>query len=183
MATNDEARFVAIYEAHCANVWRYCRRRLGPDRADDAFNDVFVVVWRRIGEAPDVRTALPWLYRIAHLTLKNHWRRLHRRTQLEQKVAALPLDPGLPTAEVVAVRAEASRVVELLDRLRPEDAEILRLAVWEGLSSAELATVLGIRPDAAKQRLSRARRRLATLVDRDQLIAAAPAARKGGTDA
>ena len=41
------------------------------------------------------------------------------------------------------------------------DAEVLRLVAWEQLSVLEITAVLGIAPNAVKQRLHRARRNLA----------------------
>lgn len=52
-------------------------------------------------------------------------------------------------------------VVEALSRLSEADQEILRLSAWEGLSNREAAAALGISADAADQRLSRAKQRLA----------------------
>ena len=44
--------------------------------------------------------------------------------------------------------------------LRPAEAELLRLWAWEQLTPGEIATVLGITPNAASIRLHRARRKL-----------------------
>jgi RNA polymerase sigma-70 factor, ECF subfamily len=48
-----------------------------------------------------------------------------------------------------------------VDRLGPADREVLRLVAWEGLTPAELAVALGVRPGTARVRLHRARRALA----------------------
>jgi predicted DNA-binding protein (UPF0251 family) len=45
--------------------------------------------------------------------------------------------------------------------MRPEDQELLRLLVWDGLSQAEAGEVLGISANAVGIRLSRARKRFA----------------------
>jgi len=81
------------------------------------------------------------------------------------------------------VREEVRAVVGLLDDLRPADAEILRLAAWEELDTAEIATVLDISPDAAKQRLSRARKRLSDMYEdtyEKKHVIPNPAAQEGG---
>ena len=70
------------------------------------------------------------------------------------------VSPPSPTADQVVVRKEVRAVVRLLDDLKPADAEILRLAAWEELDIAEIAIVLDNSPEAASQRLSRARKRL-----------------------
>jgi len=51
-------------------------------------------------------------------------------------------------------------VQEQLAQLRPDDQEILRLAMWETLPHDQIATVLGISTNAVGIRLHRARNRL-----------------------
>ena len=47
-----------------------------------------------------------------------------------------------------------------LETLSSDDRELLLLVGWDGLDAASVAEVLGCTPDAARARLSRARRRL-----------------------
>lgn len=168
MSAGDEAKFADLYEEHRSNLWLYCRRRVGADTADDAMGDVFLTVWRRIDDAPPAGEALPWLYRIAHLTISNHWRTFGRRRRLKEKAEAMGVSPPVPIADQIIVRDEVRRVVALLDRLPAPDTEILRLAAWEHLNTTQIASVLDISPDAAKQRLSRARKRLAALYEQEK---------------
>ena len=55
-----------------------------------------------------------------------------------------------------------------LARLSGSDRELLLLIAWDGLSPAEAATVLGIKPATARVRLSRARRRLTQALSRER---------------
>jgi RNA polymerase sigma-70 factor (ECF subfamily) len=146
--------------------------------------EVFLTVWRRIDQAPPAAEALPWLYRICRLTVPNHWRGTARRWRLESKVGALRVTTPVSIADEVVVREEVRNVVRLLEDMRATDAEILRLAAWEGLDTTEIAFVLDITPDAAKQRLSRARRRLTEMYEdtremKEQTVRA-PNAQEGG---
>jgi DNA-directed RNA polymerase specialized sigma24 family protein len=68
--------------------------------------------------------------------------------------------------------------------MRTSDVEILKLAAWEELDIGEIATVLDISPVTARQRLSRARRRLSNLYEKtyDKTQPAGnPVAQKGDT--
>lgn len=177
--------FEDLYERYRSAVWLYCRRRVGADRADDVMGEVFLTVWRRIDEAPPAVEALPWLYRICYLTVYNHWRGAARRWRLESKLSSIRVTPPLPMVDLVVLREEVAAVVRLLDRLHSSDAEILRLTAWEGLSSTEITEVLDLSPDAVRQKLSRARKRLAGLYqdeyDKDEHRRRKPAAQKGGS--
>jgi RNA polymerase sigma-70 factor (ECF subfamily) len=174
--------FADLYDRHRSAVWLYCRRRVGADRADDTMGEVFLTVWRRIDQAPPAAEALPWLYRICRLTVSNQWRGTARRWRLESKLSAIRVTPPSPLADHVVVRDEVKEVVRLLSEMRAADAEVLRLAAWEGLETAEIATVLDITPDAAKQRLSRARRRLTDMYEKttEQHKIGTPIAQEGG---
>ncbi len=55
-----------------------------------------------------------------------------------------------------------------LVRLNDADRELLLLIAWDGLSPAEAATVLAIKPATARVRLSRARRRLTQALSRER---------------
>lgn len=50
-------------------------------------------------------------------------------------------------------------VTVMLSRLEPSDAETLRLAYWEELTTRDLAVALACSPGAARVRLHRARKR------------------------
>ena len=133
--------------------------------------------------SPSGPETLPWLYRICQLTVSNHWRGAARRWRLESKVSAIRVSAPSPTADQVVVREEVRAVVRLLDELKPADAEILRLAAWEELDTAEIAIVLDISPDAASQRLSRARKRLSDIYEdkyEKKNVIPNPAAQEGG---
>ena len=182
--TTQRETFADLYQEHRSAVWLYCRRRVGWDRADDAMGEVFLTIWRRIDQAPPAPEALPWIYRICRLTVSNQWRGTARRWRLESKLSAIRVSPPSPIADQVVVREEVRDVVRLLGDMRPADAEILRLAAWEGLDTTEMAVVLDITPDAVKQRLSRARRRLTArhedTYEKKQRTIHTPDAQKGG---
>ncbi|CAN5318692.1 hypothetical protein BH24ACT10_BH24ACT10_07140 [soil metagenome] len=146
------------FEVLAAEVWeplqRYLRRRCSSDLADDVLGDVLLVLWRRRDDAP-AGAELPWSYAVARGCLANARRGEQRRLSLLQRVRRERLpEPPVPD----------DRVSAALARLRPADAEVLRLWAWEGLEPRDLATVLNCSAGAAASRLSRARGAL-----RDQL--------------
>ncbi len=55
---------------------------------------------------------------------------------------------------------DVRRVLAAAAHLKPTDAEVLRLFVWERLGAGEIAAVLEITPNAVHQRLHRAKQHL-----------------------
>jgi RNA polymerase sigma-70 factor (ECF subfamily) len=91
--------------------------------------------------------------------------------------------PRAAAAEDDSVVADEQRriVLEAASRLGDADAEVLRLYAWERLAVADIAVVLGIGPNAVKQRLHRARRNLAREYRRLESGTLTPTTSQGGT--
>ena len=177
---DDEARFVEIYRRHGKVLQAYCARRTAGSQVADAVAETFLVAWRRIDQIPDGDATLPWLYGVAYRVLSHQWRHKARSQRLVARLRGVA-DVEILAPDVVLVRNEEYRaVLTASSRLRPIDQEILRLTLWEELSHAEVAMVLGIESSAAKQRAHRARRNLAAEYQRLTKDRQPPAARKGG---
>lgn len=161
------------FELLAAQVWepvqRYLRRRCGADLADDVLGDVLLVLWRRLDDAP-TGAELPWAYTVARGCLANARRGEQRRSSLVSR---------LRRERVAEPPPPDDRVGAALVRLRPTDAEVLRLWAWEGLEARELATVLRCSAGAAASRLSRARAALREQLRQDDAGAGHRTRREG----
>ncbi|HYF73016.1 MAG TPA: sigma-70 family RNA polymerase sigma factor, partial [Nocardioides sp.] len=130
--------------------------------AEDVLAETLLVCWRRVEDLP--ADPLPWAYAVARNCLRNAERATRRQERVAARIASVdpPREDALETdAGPHGGRDGDDRVREALARLRPADAELLRLWAWEGLEPAALAVVLGITANAAGVRLHRARARLA----------------------
>ena len=152
--------FRAIYEANYARILGYAlRRTTTADDAVDVVAETFLSAWRRFDDIPGGEEARLWLYGVARHVLANQ-RRGQRRyvrlaVRLRDELAALP-------QRATEASGELAGVVDAMASLSAEDRELLRLVAWEALSLDEIATVLGCSPNAAKIRVHRARKRLAS---------------------
>jgi RNA polymerase sigma-70 factor, ECF subfamily len=153
-----EAQFAHLYSEHGRCVLAYALpRTAGPEDAADVVAETFLVAWRRVHEVPTGTDARLWLLGVARRVLANQRRGESRRTRLAERLrvelrAAVPAQPGPDGGGSAAAGA--------LARLGSDDRELLLLSAWEGLTPAQIATVLEISAVAARTRLHRARRRL-----------------------
>lgn len=160
VAATRQHRFEQLVDEVADPIRRYALRRTDPDTADDVLADTLLVVWRRLDEIPpDAR--LPWCYAVAKKSLANLNRSRRRQHNLVARIVRL--DP--PVHAVDAPELPDIEVQRALATLRAEDQELLRLSAWEDLSPTEIATVLGLTPNAARIRLHRARGRFAAALD------------------
>lgn len=164
--TPSESRFVSLYEGYEPRLYAYCRRRFSADAVDDVLADVMLTIWRKIEDAPDDVDVLPWLYRIAYLVCSNHRRGFTRRKRLATRLESLGLESRPTVVDQIVVRDEVRRALAVLESLPDGQREIIKLSVWEHLSATDIGSVLEITPEAAAQRLYRARKRLTKEVQR-----------------
>lgn len=153
-ADTRRARFEALAPGLVEPLRRYLARRTDAATADDVLSETLLVCWRRLEEVPE--DPLPWAYGVARHALANAERSARRQRRLAAKVASLD-----PPAETTAAPEGADiPLEEALARLRPHEAELLRLWAWEELGPTEVAAVLDLTPNAVSIRLHRARRKL-----------------------
>jgi RNA polymerase sigma factor (sigma-70 family) len=146
-------RFDALFASYRSDIVAYCGWRAGASDTQDAVAEVFLTAWRRLDELPEGDAARVWLYATARRVIANQRRSARRRTALQKRLAAEASTPPETSDH------EETLVYEALHRLGPRDREVLLLAEWEGLTPAQIATVVGCLTVTARGRLHRARRR------------------------
>jgi len=179
MTQSEAALFRHLYESYYRHVFAYCRRRANTDSVDDLVADVFLTVWRRITDVPTGEAELAWLYRIAYHHAGNLWRGASRQKKLEEKLESIGIQTVPLVQDQIVIREEVRQVLAAAQHLRERDVEVLRLSLWEHMSSEDIACVLDITPGAAKQRLHRARKNLVREYERTNR-SVTPAVQKGG---
>jgi RNA polymerase sigma-70 factor, ECF subfamily len=172
-AVSAAERFEALYTGSYQEISGYVRRRVPPDAADDVVAQVFTVAWRRFGQVPGPPQDRLWLFGVArNCTAEHHraaTRRLRLRTRLSQEPAAVAHVPGPGGPD-----HDPGPVLAALASLKPRDREALQLVLWDELSHAEAAAVLGCTVNAFELRYRRARNRV-----RDAIAAAWADAARG----
>lgn len=153
---DDVSRVTDVFRAEAEFVWRVVRRFGVPEAdAEDAVQEVFLVVAKRL-DAYEERGALrPWLVSIAR-QVAQHARRA--RFRHERKVQALPASESHDDPERRLAQNEALAFVNaFLAELDRDQAMVFYLADVEGLGVPEIAASLGVKLNTAYGRLRLAR--------------------------
>ncbi len=150
--------FDAIYGEHFDFVWRTVRRLGVADRnVDDAVQDVFIVVHRRMSEFEGRSTVKTWLFGIARRVAHDHRRRALRKEN-DRELPAVLADADAPSPRDAAETAEAVRVLhELLDTLPDDQREVFVLAELEQMTAPEIAEAIEVVVNTVYSRLRLAR--------------------------
>ena len=156
--------FDALYEELFPFAWRTVRRLGVPEAAaDDAVQDVFLVVHRRLGDYNGQTPVKYWLLGIITRVVADHRRTYFRKDArnvppaVDKDGAETMVSPD-PAPSDQAEQAETFRLVmTLLDELDKDKREVLVLAQLEEMTSVEIAECLGLNINTVYGRLRAAR--------------------------
>jgi RNA polymerase sigma-70 factor (ECF subfamily) len=160
--------FAAIYEEHVGFVWRVLRRLGVPEsHTDDAVQDVFLIVHRRLAEFARRSSMRTWLFGIARRVAAD-WRRRHARK--ESRLVEAGPDTIVPLQDTPADAVEQSQAVRLLhailDEMDDDKRAVFVLVELEEMSAPEAAEALQSNLNTVYSRLRAARQQFARAVDR-----------------
>ena len=159
----DEDTFRAFYERTSRGVWVYLSRMTGDRQiADDLLQEAYYRLYRagRTYESETHRRNA--LYLIATNIARDAAR---RRRHVE--MVPLPEGDTIPGDDRTALRAERrTDLTRAMEQLKPVQREMLWLAYAQGASHNEIAQILGLKSASIRLLLLRARRKLATLLQR-----------------
>ena len=158
---NSERAFREIYEYYLPKIKYHVKAKYGNGvDFEDVAHDVFTKLIR-LADPPEVENPTAWIYRICDNAAND---------QLAAKRGEVPLDEKIgvsPPASVVTISAAESEsdYFSLVNKLPEDDAEIVILVTWEGYNLKEAADILGLTHGAARQKYSRALKKLKAILN------------------
>jgi RNA polymerase sigma-70 factor, ECF subfamily len=158
----DWAAFAALVRLHQRMVYSLAYRMSGSSAdADDLAQETFIRAHQSLGSYRGASRFSSWLYRIA-LNQCLNWRSRERRRGV--------VDRQWTDAEALATPddVEGERVQRALNQISPKQRAAIVLTVYEGMTHAEAASVLGCAEKTLSWRLFAARRRLSRLLKKGE---------------
>lgn len=151
-ARGDERAAGLLFDHYYPRVYRYARSRLGSDaQAEDVASETFARVLRGIGNFRWKGAGFePWLFRIAsNLVVDAHRAGRRERTGVEAPEEPAPVEH---TPEGLALRKEdVTAVRSMLEKLPPDQREVLVLRFAAELDTAEVGKVMDRKANAVRQ--------------------------------
>jgi len=159
----DVVALEQIIARHHRDLARVCVVICGgdPGLAEDAVQAAWTIAWRKMGGLRDPERLRPWLVSIA----ANEARRVARSKRgrvVEVQVEETHATGGDPAGAAASLDLRAA-----LQRLKPEDREILALRHVAGLDSGEIGRAVGMSASGVRTRLGRLLTRLRAELDDD----------------
>lgn len=164
-ALPDATEFAALYEAHSQAVYYLALRFLAdPQKAEDVTHDVFLKVYRKLGEFRGDSSIRTWLYRITinHCqNLKQSWSSRNLVTTADDAVWNTTAAPAESPLHALETKELGERIQNALAELPEEYRLLLLLVADEELSYDEIAALTEQTSDAVRGKLHRARKAFA----------------------
>lgn len=159
----DPDAFEVFYRDHLETIRRFVARRVSdPHLAADLTAAVFLAAIESAGTyRPDRGGPTGWLIGVARNVVAAEFKSRVREERLHQRVAGqrpLEADALGRMEERIDAERETRRLYGALAELKESDRALLEMVAVDGLSVAEAAAVLGLKPATARVRLHRSRR-------------------------
>lgn len=165
-AVHEPEAFSELYRRHVQRVYRYLYSRVGnvPD-AEDLTAQTFLTALKSIRHYRGECAFAAWLLGIARHQFADYVRRNPRWAMLDEN-----LPQGAPSPEAqVERRLQLEQIAHGLRGMSPDRAESLALRAFGGLTTAEIAGLMGKSEEAVHSLISRAMRDLREYVSEDKL--------------
>jgi len=153
--------FDDVYRLHAKRVALWIRRLGGPRiDADEALQEVFITISRRLSEFRGEGKLTTWLFRVTTRVVANHRRAARRRRfwtgVMGRRLDAVPSNQPTP-GEALEEREAAARFYRVLDDLPEHYRHALVLFELEEMTTEEIARTLERPPATVRVWLHRAR--------------------------
>jgi len=159
-----------VHERHGEFVWRTLHRMgVRPPHIEDVYQEVFLVVHRRLHTFSGQSALTTWLYEICFRVAAGFRRKAHfRREQLlgdSSELEAFSSEAPSPERQLATAR-QAKQLERILDAMPLEYRVVFVMFEIEGLSSEQISVSLGTPVGTVYSRLYRARKRFARALSR-----------------
>lgn len=162
-------------------VWSLALRMSATrEDAEEAAQEIFLDVWKHAGRFDPSRSSeATFIAMISRRRLVDR----HRRQACRPSCSSLEENAEMPLAATVnpiEIRDEVERVRRLMGLLRPEERQVLEMAIGEGLSQADISARTGMPLGTVKSHARRGLLRLRELAEGTAASAAtSPVTSKG----
>jgi RNA polymerase sigma-70 factor, ECF subfamily len=153
VARGDRAALSQLYTTFAPMMMGLAERIMrDPKEAEDLIHDVFVEAWRRAGDYDPTRSSVK-----AWLLMMVRSRALDRlRSARAKQITLVAVVPEVEAVTNDSELCERGQLHVALSRLTPEQRSVLELGYFQGLSSQEIASALGVPLGTVKSRVAAA---------------------------
>lgn len=173
----DERSLEALMKRHNRRIFNFIYSKIfDREITEDIFQDTFIKVIRtmKLGKYNEEGKFLPWVMRIAHNLVIDHYRKSNRMPRYEGSaefhVFSVLQDDKL-NAEKRLIRDQIETDLgEMVDRLPPEQQDVVRMRMYQDMSFKEIAEKTGVSINTALGRMRYALINLRKFIEEHHIV-------------
>lgn len=145
IAAGDRDAAQECIKAYGGLVWSIARKLLrNPEDAEDAVQEVFVDVWKNAARFDENQASeTTFIAMIARRRVIDRIRHQTRRISADSLDDVL-LEPFTRSDKAMQLSVEANEAAKAMRTLRPEQQQVLRLSIVQGMSHQEISDATGM---------------------------------------
>ncbi len=164
--SGDIDAFESIVRAYEKRLRSFCRSRIPQSEVEDAMQDVFLKVFKKLSTYNSTYSFAVWFFTVAHSCVSDKKLRFKRDLKTVDRLityydASSPRNEGQEWLEADMAR-------KLVSQLNGKNRRIAELYYFAELSVAEVAKALSLNQSAVKARLFRSRKEMIKLMETKQ---------------
>ncbi|MDX1332364.1 MAG: sigma-70 family RNA polymerase sigma factor, partial [Robiginitalea sp.] len=142
----------------------------------DIFQDTFIKVIRtlKLGKYNEEGKFLPWVMRIAHNLVIDHYRKSNRMPRYEGSpefhVFSIMQDERLNAEKQLIQDQIETDISEMIHRLPPEQQDVIRMRMYQDMSFKDIAEKTGVSINTALGRMRYALINLRKMIETHQIV-------------
>jgi RNA polymerase sigma-70 factor, ECF subfamily len=177
----NEQAFELLLHRHKNNVFHYVLSKVKDrDLADDIFQDTFIKVIKTLkaGNYNEEGKFLPWVLRIAHNLVVDHFRRVSKVRMISESTSyneefnifSVLAQEERNVEQQITYDELENQMVELVQHLPESQREILEMRIFQDMSFKEIADLKGISINTALGRMRYALINIRKLIEKHNLV-------------
>jgi len=164
IGAGDKAAVALLLDKYGPLVWSIARRQAGIEAAEDLVQEIFIQIWSQAERYDPKRASeATFITTVARRRVIDHSRKLGRRPVQEELPEQMPTE--VSPLEAVDIQDEARVAAEAIAELKPDQQQVLRLSIVEGMTHPEIAELTKLPLGTVKSHARRGLERVRTILN------------------
>ncbi len=158
LAEGSEAAFRTLFLAYRDKLYTYVAKVSGSEEAaEDVVHEVFLKLWSKRAELPEIENLNAYLYRIARNDSINLFRRMAKETLILSEIGREQgLETGFEGEDRITHAEVLATIKEAVEKLTPQQRQVFLMSREQGLKVSEISQQLNIAEQTVKNRITEA---------------------------
>lgn len=173
----DEQALAVLIERHKQKIYSFIYSKVyDRDVTEDIFQDTFIKVIRtlKLGKYNEEGKFLPWIMRIAHNLVIDHFRKNNRMPKFDNtdefNIFSVISDTGLNAEKQIIKNQVEEDVRRLIEELPEDQKQVLKMRMYKDMSFKEISECTGVSINTALGRMRYALINLRKVIDKHNII-------------